>query len=131
MNFKEDRKYKFGRVVFIIGTLDVVVTALMMALGRDAAIAFFFIGCFVMMIGNAVMVSVKFKYQQANEDAPSVGQRIAWRWYDFKEFFKKKGALGSVLFVALLVSILVTSVFGYRALSTAYEYSGYLNGWYK
>ncbi|MBE6798506.1 MAG: hypothetical protein E7525_01830 [Ruminococcaceae bacterium] len=131
MDFKKDNKYKVGRAIFLLGTLDVVVTAVMMFFGRDAAILWFFIGCLVMITGNAVMVSVKYKYQQALEDAPSAGQKIAWRWYDFKGFFKKKGVLGSVLFVALLVSIVSTSVFGIRAFSAYYECNGAYNGGYK
>lgn len=131
MDFKKDRKYKFGRFIFIIGTIDFSIMTLFMWLGKDVAIIPFFIGCFIMIIGNAVMVSVKFKCQQADEDAPSVGQKIAWRWYDFKEFFIKKGVLGSILFVALIAAILTTAVFGYRALSSAYEYSGYMNVGYR
>lgn len=131
MNFKEDRKYKIGRTIFATATTIVAISAALMFFGVDIAIVPFFLGCFVMIGGNSIMVSVKYKYQQASEDAPSIGQRIAWRFEDFKEFFKKKGVLGSALFVTLLIAIGVTSVFGYRAWSTAYDYNGNLNGGYK
>lgn len=131
MDFKKDIKYKIGRVIFIIATLAVAVSAVLMFFGVDLAMAPFFVGCFVMMIGNTIMVAVKYRYQQVAKDAPTFGDRVAWRWYDFKEFFKRKGFLGSVLYVLLIAAIVTTAVFGVRAASAAYDYAGTWNGGYK
>ncbi len=131
MDYKNDVKYKIGRNIFIVAIIEVGITFIMMAFGQDVAIIPFFIGCAVAIIGNAVMVSVKYKYQSRREEELTFVEKVNGRWYDLKEFFKRKSVTGTVMLLALLVSIGFSAVYTYRGVSLAYEYSGAYNAGYK
>ena len=131
MDYRKNNLYRVGLFVFGVGTADVAVTATLMALGRDSAILWFFLGCFVMIIGNSIMVLVKYKYQQRGEDESTFGEKVSWRVYDIKEFFTKKGVLGTVMFFALITSVVISAVFCVRAAKLAYSYSGSFNAGYE
>lgn len=131
MDYKHNKWYRLGKVVFLMSTALVTVTAILMALGQDAAILWFFIGCLIMIIGNSIMVSIKYRYQQMADDELTIGERFAGRVYDIKEYFVKKGILGSCLYFLLIASIVCSAVFGIRAASEAYNYSGTWNMGYK
>lgn len=131
MNYKDSKLYKFFRVICIISIVLVAVTAVMMAFGNDAAILWFFIGCILMAIGGAATAQIKYRYQVYTEGDYTLLDRVSDFILGIRDFFLKKGVVGTVAAVLLTVSVLGSFFCAVRAATAAYEYSGAKNAGYQ
>ena len=130
MDYKKDIKYIIGAILAAISVLDMVVTLIMMYFGSDPAIIWFFAGGVGLVIANFIIVSVKRRYELFTGDEPSFIDEAKYNLENAKEKLLKRGVLGVVFLSVLIISFIVTAVFGIRTLNTAYDKNGALNAGY-
>ena len=132
MDYKKNIFYIIGSFIVALSVLDLVATFVMMGMGFDSAIVWFFIGSVTLVIGLFISQTAKRKCEEGYYDykRPS-------RFAIFKEtlgnVFRivfKRGVLGALSLLVLIVSIAATAVFGFRCAKTAFDRGGALNAGY-
>ncbi len=131
MEYKNDKIYRVAVVLAVISIIDMTVTFLMMSYSSNLNLIFWcFGGGVLLVIANFIMVAIKRKYERIYEDEPSIGEVVKDNAISFKEFLFKRGLVGFVAMLVLVVSVGFFAVSGIRVLSTKYDRSGYLNAGY-
>ena len=130
MDYNQDKWYKAFRIVFIISLILVVATAVLMGFGADFAIVWFFVGCLILAVSCVAIAHIKYKYQIYSVGDYTARDRFTDFLEDFKNFFLRKGIVGSIVFVALMVSVVCSLLQSAKAISVTYDYLGAKNAGY-
>lgn len=131
MEYKKDKLYKFAVGIAIVSIIDMVITFLMMSYSSNLRlILWFFIGGFLLVIANFIMVSVKRKHERVYYEKPSVGEIVKENVGNFKAFLFKRGIVGFFALIMLVLTFAAFAVIGVKTLTTAYQKSGAINAGY-
>lgn len=131
MDYKKDKLYKVGFILAAAAVVDLVLGLMFMGLGFDSAIIWFFAGCPVLVVGCWLMQVAKTRYLDYIEGSPTAFDRFMDKIYTVKEFFVRKGAVGSILFILLMASFICSAVSVFKTATAAYNYSGAMNSGYR
>ena len=130
LDYKKDVKYIIGVALSAISIVVMVVTFVLMYFGSDASIIWFFVGGFGLVIANFILVAVKRQYEFFTDEEPSFWDVAKYNLETTKENFFKRGVAGAIFTSVLIISFIVTVVFGTITLNTYYNKSGAINAGY-
>ena len=130
MDYKQDKWYNVARIVFIASVISAAIAMALMGFGIDFAILWFFVDCIPLALSSVVMANIKYKYQTYNVGDYTAKDRVSDFLEDFKNFFLRKGVVGSIVFVVLMVSVVCSLLQSAKAISVTYDYLGAKNAGY-
>ena len=130
MDYKQDKWYNVARIVFIASVISAAIAMALMGFGIDFAILWFFVACIPLALSSVVMANIKYKYQTYNVGDYTAKDRASDFFEDFKNFFLRKGVIGSVVFAVLMVSVIYSVLQLGKTVSVTYNYLGAKNAGY-
>lgn len=130
MDYNQDKWYNVARIVFIASVISAAIAMALMGFGIDFAILWFFVDCIPLALSSVVMANIKYKYQTYNVGDYTAKDRVSDFLEDFKNFFLRKGVVGSIVFVALMVSVVCSVLQLGKTVSVTYDYLGAKNAGY-
>lgn len=130
MEYKKDVRYIIGVILATVSVLTMVVTFIMMYFGSDPAIIWFFAGGVGLVIANFILVWIKRRYERMTDDEPTNLEILKDNILNLKASIFKRGRLGAAFLLVLVLSFVLTVIFGTRTLITSYEKSGAINAGY-
>lgn len=132
MEYKRNIWYRIGLILTVVSASVMIVTFVMMGMGFDGSIIWFFAACPVLVIGLLTAQSIKRKYEFAcdTDGYPSRLTLMKEGFFRVGHSLSRRGAVGAALLISVVLFTAVSVVFLGMSAHTAFERGGALNAGY-
>ena len=127
MSYKQNIWYKIGLILTIVSLIDMSITFVMMGLGNDGAIIWFFAACPTLVTGCLFMQTIRHRYEQSiirgTEPVPMFNSvRVTYSW--LKNQSAKQGIFKTLYLSVLSLLTLATIILAVICGGYAYSRNG-------
>lgn len=133
MGHRKITAYKIGVGITTVSIIVMAVCLLLMYLGNNLAILWFFIAAVGLVVGVLTTRIVKTRFEQGYYDGlyMTTAEATVDRIVSLKNRLLKRGVLGAVLVLFSILISIYTAIVGFNTLGTLYERSASYNAGYK